>query len=89
MTKQFEIKNLIEIRIGIDRHNERCPIPPEAILMNPVDCKLFGSVCTPENPVGSCMVSTEGACSAHYSYGRYRDRTDMKREARSDMKDAA
>ena len=52
----------------------------------PVDCKLFGNVCTPENPVGSCMVSTEGACSAHYSYGRYRD---MKREAPSDMKDAA
>ncbi len=37
------------------------------------DCKLFGSVCTPENPVGSCMVSSEGACAAHYSYGRYRE----------------
>jgi hydrogenase expression/formation protein HypD len=39
----------------------------------PRDCKLFGKVCTPENPVGSCMVSSEGACAAHYSYGRYRD----------------
>jgi hydrogenase expression/formation protein HypD len=39
----------------------------------PADCKLFGTVCTPENPVGSCMVSSEGACAAHYSYGRYKD----------------
>jgi hydrogenase expression/formation protein HypD len=40
---------------------------------HPRDCKLFGTVCTPENPVGSCMVSSEGACAAHYSYGRWRD----------------
>lgn len=39
----------------------------------PVDCKIFGTVCTPENPVGSCMVSSEGACAAHYAYGRFRD----------------
>jgi hydrogenase expression/formation protein HypD len=39
----------------------------------PRDCKLFGNVCTPENPVGSCMVSSEGACAAHYTYGRYKD----------------
>ena len=40
----------------------------------PVDCKLFGGACTPETPMGSCMVSSEGACAAHYSYGRFRDR---------------
>ena len=39
----------------------------------PTDCKIFGTVCTPENPVGSCMVSSEGACAAHYSYGRFKD----------------
>ncbi len=39
----------------------------------PQDCKIFGTVCTPENPIGSCMVSSEGACAAHYSYGRFRD----------------
>ncbi len=39
----------------------------------PQACKLFGTVCTPENPVGSCMVSSEGACAAHYTYGRYKD----------------
>lgn len=39
----------------------------------PVDCKLFGTVCTPEMPMGSCMVSSEGACAAHWTYGRFRD----------------
>jgi hydrogenase expression/formation protein HypD len=35
----------------------------------PADCRLFGKVCAPENPVGPCMVSSEGSCSAHYLYG--------------------
>jgi len=39
----------------------------------PTDCKLFGTVCTPENPMGSCMVSSEGACAAYWSYGRFRN----------------
>ncbi len=38
----------------------------------PHECKLFGTVCTPENPMGSCMVSSEGACAAYWSYGRHR-----------------
>lgn len=38
----------------------------------PVDCKLFGTVCTPDNPMGACMVSSEGACAAYWSYGRQR-----------------
>ena len=39
----------------------------------PPDCRLFGRACTPESPLGACMVSTEGACAAHYAYGRFRD----------------
>ncbi len=35
----------------------------------PLDCSLFSSICTPENPVGPCMVSSEGACAAQYQYG--------------------
>ncbi len=35
----------------------------------PLDCRLFGKVCTPEYPVGPCMVSSEGTCSAYYLYG--------------------
>ncbi|WP_036283919.1 hydrogenase formation protein HypD [Methylocystis sp. ATCC 49242] len=49
----------------------------------PTDCKLFGSLCTPETPMGSCMVSSEGSCAAHYAYGRFRDR------AREQMQKAA
>ena len=39
----------------------------------PTDCKLFGTVCTPDNPMGSCMVSSEGACAAYWTYGRFRE----------------
>jgi len=36
---------------------------------NPKDCKVFGTACTPSSPLGSCMVSSEGACAAYYKYG--------------------
>jgi hydrogenase expression/formation protein HypD len=36
----------------------------------PTDCTIFGTVCTPRNPIGSCMVSAEGVCSAYYKYRR-------------------
>ena len=35
----------------------------------PLDCRLYGKICTPEHPVGPCMVSSEGTCSAYYLYG--------------------
>lgn len=38
----------------------------------PQDCKVFGTACTPDHPIGACMVSSEGACAAHYTYGRHR-----------------
>lgn len=70
---------------------QRFPIPALSIADNkacecgailrgvkrPQDCKIFGTVCTPENPVGSCMVSAEGACAAHYRYGRFREKNDV------------
>ena len=40
----------------------------------PSECRLFGTVCSPDTPMGSCMVSPEGACSAHWTYGRFRER---------------
>jgi hydrogenase expression/formation protein HypD len=36
----------------------------------PWDCRIIGTVCTPQTPVGACMVSPEGACAAYYKYGR-------------------
>jgi hydrogenase expression/formation protein HypD len=38
--------------------------------LSPFDCPLFDTVCTPETPVGACMVSSEGTCAAAYKYGR-------------------
>jgi len=40
--------------------------------LKPVQCPAFGTRCTPERPLGAPMVSSEGACAAYYSYGRYR-----------------
>lgn len=37
-------------------------------IITPLECPLFGKTCTPQNPVGACMVSTEGACAAYYKY---------------------
>ncbi len=39
-------------------------------VIKPHQCKVFGTACTPEMPLGSLMVSSEGACAAYYSYGR-------------------
>jgi hydrogenase expression/formation protein HypD len=45
--------------------------------IKPWQCKVFGTACTPERPLGTCMVSPEGACAAYYNYGRL----DREREA--------
>jgi hydrogenase expression/formation protein HypD len=44
-------------------------------VIKPWECKVFGTACTPERPIGTCMVSSEGACAAYYNFGRFaRDR---------------
>lgn len=40
-------------------------------VIKPWECKVFGTACTPETPIGTCMVSSEGACAASYTYGRF------------------
>jgi hydrogenase expression/formation protein HypD len=40
-------------------------------VIKPWECKVFGTACTPETPIGTCMVSPEGACAAYFSYGRF------------------
>jgi hydrogenase expression/formation protein HypD len=39
-------------------------------VIKPWECKVFGTACTPERPIGTCMVSSEGACAAYYNFGR-------------------
>lgn len=65
-----------ERRFGLEqrdvRENAACQCP--AVIRGvkkPTDCEIFGTVCTPRNPIGSCMVSDEGACAAYYRYRRY------------------
>lgn len=41
--------------------------------IKPWECKVFGTACTPETPIGTCMVSSEGACAAYYNFGRVDD----------------
>jgi hydrogenase expression/formation protein HypD len=71
---QWDAEKLFEISPAMVADNKACECG--AILRGmkkPTDCKLFGKGCTPENPMGSCMVSNEGACAAYYSYGRFRE----------------
>jgi hydrogenase expression/formation protein HypD len=39
-------------------------------VIRPWECKVFGTACTPQTPIGTCMVSSEGACAAYYNFGR-------------------
>lgn len=69
----LDAENKFDIRVhsGTDNHSCECA----SILRGqkkPLDCRLFAHYCNPENPMGSCMVSSEGACAAYYSYGRFR-----------------
>jgi hydrogenase expression/formation protein HypD len=45
-------------------------------VIKPWECKVFGTACTPEHAIGTCMVSPEGACAAYYNYGRYQRRRE-------------
>ena len=66
---QFDAERRFELVEKPARENKACLCP--AIirgLKKPVDCPIFATVCTPRNPIGSCMVSSEGACAAWYQY---------------------
>ncbi|MFF4618278.1 hydrogenase formation protein HypD [Nonomuraea jabiensis] len=49
-------------------------------VLKPWECKVFGTACTPETPIGTCMVSSEGACAAYYNFGRF-SREEMRATA--------
>jgi len=69
----FDAERRFAVSPKQSREVKSCECP--AILRGvkkPTECKLFGTVCTPDNPVGACMVSSEGACAAYWTYGRKR-----------------
>jgi len=51
-------------------------------LMEPPECQLFGQVCTPQTPIGPCMVSSEGACTAWFKYGRKKNGANGQKNGR-------
>jgi hydrogenase expression/formation protein HypD len=56
------------------RENAACQCPSIIRgVKKPTDCTIFGTVCTPRSPIGSCMVSAEGVCAAYYKYRRTRN----------------
>jgi len=70
---RFDAERRFDIPVVVASDVKGCECP--RILRGvkkPTDCKPFGTLCTPENPMGSCMVSSEGACAAYWSYGRFR-----------------
>jgi hydrogenase expression/formation protein HypD len=54
-------------------------------VIKPWECKVFGTACTPETPIGTCMVSPEGACAAYYNFGRLHRETAMMVGQRSEL----
>jgi hydrogenase expression/formation protein HypD len=68
---EFDAERRFAIEVKAVPENAACQCP--AIIRGvkkPTDCKIFGNACTPRTPVGSCMVSAEGACAAYYKYRR-------------------
>ncbi len=68
---EFDAERRFEMEMTPVPENKACQCPSIIRGMKkPTDCSIFGNVCTPRNPIGSCMVSAEGACAAYYKYRR-------------------
>ena len=72
--RQFDAERAFAIEPGETYEPKGC-ICGEVLrgVKTPLDCKLFGKACTPQYPVGPCMVSSEGSCAAYYNYARDAD----------------
>jgi hydrogenase expression/formation protein HypD len=68
----FDAERLFEVESIVTSESSVC-ISGEILrgLKKPHDCPAFGTTCTPRNPLGATMVSSEGACAAYYAYGRH------------------
>lgn len=69
--RRFDAEEMIPVEVEKTKEDKGC-ICGEILkgLKSPKDCKLFGKACTPNDPVGACMVSHEGSCHAYYRYNR-------------------
>jgi len=66
----YDVDSVLQLKLGLSKEHPKC-ICGNVIkgINSPVDCKLYAKECTPESPVGPCMVSSEGTCAAYYKYG--------------------
>jgi hydrogenase expression/formation protein HypD len=66
----YDAEKAFDVKVGEPKETRGCACG-EVLqgIKTPPECRLFGKACTPENPVGACMVSYEGSCSAWYKYG--------------------
>ena len=66
---RWDVKHVFEIDVPDSQEPKgcQCGLVLRGVKI-PTDCRLFGKTCTPEHPVGACMVSTEGSCAAYYKY---------------------
>ena len=74
--REFDAERRFDVQCAPAAENAACQCP--AVIRGvkkPTDCSIFGTVCTPSNPIGSCMVSAEGTCAAYYRYRRGVERT--------------
>ncbi len=86
---RFDAERRFDMHYQYARGTKSCDCP--AILRGvkkPTDCKLFATSCTPDNPLGSCMVSDEGACAAYYTYGRFRQQAEDAHRAQQEKRRA-
>ena len=67
--RRFDVQANIKAKVEKTKENKDC-ICGDVLrgVKSPCDCKLFKKVCSPENPIGACMVSSEGTCAAYYKY---------------------
>jgi len=82
--RPFDAEQRFEMEYHYARGTKSCECP--SVLRGakkPTDCKLFATSCTPDNPLGSCMVSDEGACAAYYTYGRFREQAGQAQRVRT------
>jgi len=70
--KNLDAEQKFDIPVIFEKENSAC-ICGDILrgLKTPNDCKIYNKICTPSNPIGACMVSSEGACAAYYKYRSY------------------
>jgi hydrogenase expression/formation protein HypD len=67
--KRFDAEKMIDFEVPLSQKTKGCDCGEILVgTKTPLECTLYKKVCTPVDPVGPCMVSSEGTCAAYYRY---------------------